>query len=573
MRANFHRLRTHFLPILTLTLLAACSTPDPSGDGGNSSAATGEGTAVEEGPAMALLAKYTPFTLQADLSSLTEAQRSMLPLLIEAAEAMDSAFWLQAYGDREALMASIDDPGLRRFAKINYGPWDRLEGNASFLPGVGAKPFGAGFYPEDMTKEELEAAAAESDEARAALESLYTVVLRAEDGSLKAQPYSEAYAEQYQLASAKLREAAALAEDAGLRRYLELRADALLSDEYLESDLAWMDMRGNTLDVVIGPIETYEDALFGRKAANEAYVLLKDREWSERLAHYATLLPSLQEGLPVDEAYKRESPGTDSDLAAYDVLYYAGDCNAGSKTIAINLPNDERVQLEKGTRRLQLKNAMRAKFDKILVRIGDLLIAEDQRSHITFDAFFSNTMFHEVAHGLGIKETISGNGTVRSALKEHASALEEGKADVLGLYMVSELHDRGVLDSEQDLTDNYVTFLASIFRSVRFGSASAHGVANLIRFNFFQEQGAFSRDETSGTYRIDVEQLQKAMTELSGRILRLQGDGDYAAVAAFVDRYGVEDPSLRADLDRLASEGIPVDITFEQGLDVLMASK
>ncbi|MDA8021264.1 MAG: Zn-dependent hydrolase [Thermoanaerobaculia bacterium] len=510
------------------------------------------------------LAKYTDFRLSTDVSKLTDAERAMIPLLIEAAEQMDTAFWLQAYGDREQLLSTLTDEKLKRYADINYGPWDRLEDNESFVAGVGDKPSGAAFYPEGVTADEITSAA----ESKEDLLSLYTMVRSDDSGQLSAVPYSEFFAEQYQIAADKLRQAAELAEDEGLKKYLQLRADALLSDEYLESDLAWMDMKSNGIDVVIGPIEQYEDKLLGRKTANEAYVLVKDKEWSERLSRYAAVLPGLQKGLPVADEYKRETPGTDSDLNAYDVVYYAGDCNAGSKTIAINLPNDERVQLEKGTRRLQLKNAMRAKFDKILVPISRSLIDEDQRGHITFDAFFGNTMFHEVAHGLGIKETITGKGSVRNALGKNASALEEGKADVLGLYMVTQLHGQGEIDGE--LMDYYTTFLASIFRSIRFGSASAHGVANLIRFNFFQEEGAFRRDGVTGTYEVDPEKMQEAMNALSEKILVLQGDGDSAAVEAFVAQYGQEGDQLRADLDRLeADEGIPVDITFTQGVDVL----
>ena len=508
------------------------------------------------------LEQYTSFRLTTDLEALSENHKKMIPILIEAAEAMDEVFWLQAYGDKQALMSGLD-ADTRSFAEINYGPWDRLADNEPFVEGVGPKPAGAGFYPTDAGREELQAAA-ESDPS---ILGLYTVVERGEDGSLSSVPYSQAYAEAYALASTKLKEAAALAEDPGLKKYLELRSEALLSDDYLASDLAWMDMKNNTLDVVIGPIETYEDKMFGAKAASEAYVLVKDRAWSDRLAKYATMLPALQEGLPVDAAYKQEEPGSDSDLGAYDVIYYAGDCNAGSKTIAINLPNDERVQLEKGTRRLQLKNAMQAKFEKIMVPISGELIAEDQRSQVTFDAFFGNTMFHEVAHGLGIKNTLDGKGTVRQALEEHASALEEGKADILGLYMVTELHAQGEI--ENTLEENYVTFLAGIFRSVRFGAASAHGVANMIRFNFFREQGVFTRDESSGTYRVDHDKMQAAIGELSRKILTLQGDGDKAAVADFVATYGKVDSALQADLDRLSAAGIPVDVTFEQGVDVL----
>jgi hypothetical protein len=513
------------------------------------------------------LAEYTPVELTTDLDALSDGQRAMLPLLIEAAEAMDDAFWRQAYGDREELLSSIADPEVRRFAVMNYGPWDRLADHEPFVDGAGPKPEGANFYPRDMTREELEAAAKASPEAAEKLKSLYTMVRRDDGGALAAVPYSEFFAEEYGRAAEKLRAAAELAEDPGLRKYLELRAEALLSDDYFASDLAWMDMKSNTLDIVVGPIETYEDGLFGAKASSEAFVLVKDREWSERLSKYAAFLPDLQRGLPVADEYKREEPGTDSDLNAYDVVYTAGDCNAGSKTIAINLPNDEEVQRLKGSRRLQLKNAMRAKFDKVLVPIAGVLIAEDQRSHVTFDAFFANTMFHEVAHGLGINETITGRGTVREALREHTSALEEGKADVLGLYMVTELHERGEL-GDADLLDNYVTFLGSIFRSIRFSSATAHGRANLIRFNFFQEMDAFTRGD-DGSYRVDFDKMQAAMNALSERILVLQGDGDYDAVAAFVAEYAVEGETLRADLERLKSEGIPVDIVYQQGGEVL----
>jgi hypothetical protein len=269
------------------------------------------------------------------------------------------------------------------------------------------------------------------------------------------------------------------------------------------------------------------------------------------------MLPSLQSELPVPVAYKRERPGSDSDLNAYDAVYYAGDANAGSKTIAINLPNDEEVQLRKGTRRLQLKNAMRAKFEKILVPIAGELIADDQRQHINFDAFFSNIMFHEVAHGLGIKNLVGRKGTVREALKEQAGALEEGKADILGLYMITRLHQRGELKNT-NLDDNYVTFLAGIIRSIRFGASSAHGRANAAQFSFFQEHGAFARDSATGRYRVDFPKM-----------LRFQGDGDYAGVSRFMAERGKIPPLLQQDLTRLGSRGIPVDIVFEQGAEVL----
>ena len=509
------------------------------------------------------LAKYTSVRLTADLTSLESWEVQVLAHLLDAASAIDGSYWHQAFGDPEAFLGSLRSESMRRFAEINFGPWDRLADNEPFVAGFGAKPEGANFYPPDMTREEFQRAAEEEP----ALASLYTMVRRDAEGRLRAEPYSEFFAEDFGRAAEHLRQAAELAEDAALQAYLLARAEALMSDDYLASDLAWMDMKDNRLDVVIGPVETYEDQLFGYKAANEAFVLVKDLEWSARLAHYATLLPSLQRDLPVDDAYKRETPGLDAELNAYDVIYYAGDANAGSKAIAVNLPNDERVQIEKGTRRLQLKNAMRAKFDQILVPIADHVIAVGQRENVSFDAFFANVMFHEVAHGLGIKNTIEGRGTVREALKERASALEEAKADVVGLFMITRLIERGELESRVE--DHYVTFLASIFRSVRFGGASAHGRANLLQLNFLREREAFVYDATTQRYSVRPEEMARAVDELAGRILTFQGDGDYTGLGVFVDEFGERGAGLQQTLDSIASLGIPVDIVFEQGASVL----
>ncbi|HSG58137.1 MAG TPA: Zn-dependent hydrolase [Woeseiaceae bacterium] len=506
---------------------------------------------------------YADFTLTADLSYLTDSQREMIGLLIEASKVMDDLFWKQAYGPGyEDWLDTIEDADARRFAEINYGPWDRLENEVPFIEGVGPKPEGANFYPADMTVEEFEGAYLPDKQ------SLYTLLRRDDEGRLTVVPYHVAYAAELGRAAALLHEAADLAESASFANYLKLRANALISDQYQVSDLYWMDVKDNEIDVVIGAIENYEDRLFGYKAAYESYVLIKDMVWSAQLAKFATFLPELQQGLPVPEQYKLETPGSDSDLNAYDVVYYAGHSNAGSKTIAINLPNDEDVQLEKGTRRLQLKNAMQAKFEKILVPIADELIAESQRQHISFDAFFANTMFHEVAHGLGIKYTVDGNGTVRDALKDVAGSMEEGKADVLGLYMVTELQKAGEL-GDVDLRDYYVTFMASVFRSIRFGASSAHGKANMLRFNFFAENGAFVRDSGTGRYSVDFERMEQAMTELSRLLLTLQGDGDYDGASELTNSMGVVGSRLQEDLDRLTRASIPVDISFEQGAAVL----
>jgi hypothetical protein len=505
--------------------------------------------------------QYYPVRLKADLSHLSEKEKQMISIFIEAAGIMDEIFWMEAFGDKEKLLQGIEDADARKYAMINYGPWDRLDNNQPFLIGFNGKPDGANFYHSDITKEEFESVDIPDKT------SLYTLINRDETGKLNALWYHDAYKDKYTRVSELLKKAAQLAEDEGLRNYLNARAEAFLSSNYQNSDLLWLDMKNNNIDLVIGPIESYEDNFMGIKAAHEAFVLIKDREWSRRLEHFAAFLPELQRGLPVDEKYKAETPGTDADLGAYEVIYYAGDANAGTKTIAINLPNDEEVQLKKGTRRLQLKNAMKAKYDNILAPISDVLIAEDQRKHIKFDAFFSNVMFHEVAHGLGIKNVVSGSGTVNKALREHHSAIEENKADILGLYLIDFLHTKKEISG--DMMDYYVTFLAGIFRSVRFGAASAHGKANMITFNYFREKNAFTRDNTTGTYKVNEENMRIAIRDLANNILTIQGDGDYDKAATLLNEKGIIPHQLQTDLDRLKAGNIPVDIVFEQGKIIL----
>jgi len=547
------------LLVLTLSILLlsnACNSPESKTD---SSQTQADSTATENTSSRST---YENVTLTTDMSRVSDNERKVIPLLIEAAMHMDSVFWLQSYGTEASLMAKLNSEEDKAFARVNYGPWDRLDNNEPFAEGFGPKPLGAGYYPLDMTAEEFDAFA---DPAK---KSLYTLIQRNEAGALVTLPFHVAYSRNTLAAAKLLDQAAAITDDKAFAHYLTLRAKALRTDDYDASDIAWLDMKNNHLDIIIGPIENYEDKLYGYKAANEAYVLVKDMEWSEKLAHFIQFLPELQKGLPVEAKYKQESPGTDSQLNAYDVIYYAGDCNSGSKTIAVNLPNDEVIQTSKGTRRSQLKNAMRAKYDAILLPLSEILIAEDQRKHITFDAFFANTMFHEVAHGLGIKNTINGKGTVREAMKADYSALEEGKADILGLYMVDALFKKGEI-KEGELKDNYVTFLASIFRSVRFGASSAHGKANMLRFNYFKEKGAFSRDSVTNTYSADMAKMKVAMDELSALILKIQGDGDVEALNKIMSEMGNISPELQADLDRLNAAGIPVDVVYEQGTSVL----
>ncbi len=510
----------------------------------------------------ALANQYAKVTLTTDISHLSDNEVKMLDMLFEVGKIMDDIYWTENLGgDKDEFLSKIQDPNARKYAEINYGPWDQLDNRRIFIPGYDAKPAGAGFYPTDMTKEEFEAWD-NPDKT-----SQYTLIRRGESGRLESIWYHEAYDEQIIKAVDLLKRASELAGDPEFANYLKLRAKALLTDDYYYSDMAWMDVRNNNVDFVVGPIENYTDGLFGYKAAHESFILIKDLAWTKQLTRYVALLPELQTKLPVEDKYKQEKPGSDADLAAYDVIFYGGDCNMASKTIAINLPNDERVQLQKGTRKLQLKNAMKAKFDKIVVPISEVLVTPEARKNVKFDAFFANVMFHEVAHGLGIKNTLDGNGTVRHALKEQYSAIEEAKADILGLFLVTKLSEMGEY-TNTILEENYTTFMAGIFRSVRFGAASAHGKANMIEFNYLANEGAFTRDE-NGLYNIDFPKMKLAVEKLGGAILTAQGNGDYEFVKEWIATDGVIKPELQADLDKLAGCGIPKDIVYEMGMEYL----
>ncbi|MBK7213918.1 MAG: Zn-dependent hydrolase [Bacteroidales bacterium] len=543
--------------VMCLALSLAFSTSCKNGN--NKDSNTTDSTAMNE--MQSRVNEYATVKLTTDLNQLTDSERKMIPILLEAAAIMDDIFWEQTLGNKSAFLDTIADPTTRRFAEINYGPWDRLDGNKPFVSGFGEKPKGANFYPADMSKEEFEAF---KDPNKS---SMYTLLRRDASGKLSCIWFHDAYKEKTAKASELLLQASELAEDAGLKKYLKLRAKALLTDDYFESDMAWMDMKTNTLDIVVGPIENYEDELFGTKAAHESSVLVKDKEWSKKLEKYSAMLPALQKDLPCEPQYKKEVPGSSSDLNAYDILYYAGNSNSGGKTIAINLPNDEKVQLAKGSRRLQLKNAMRAKFDKILLPISTILIDPAQRQNIKFDAFFSNVMFHEVAHGLGIKNTITGKGTVREALKEQYSGWEEAKADILGLYLVTKLIEKGELTSIT-AEDAYVTYMAGLIRSVRFGAAEAHGKANMMCFNFFEDKGAFSVN-ADGTFKVDFEKTRLAMNEWSAFILKIEGDGDYAKAVEYIAANGLVRDELKKGIEKLQTANIPKDVVFEQGKTAL----
>jgi hypothetical protein len=546
--------------ILAAVLITAFAASIWGCGSGNKKTDAGDSTKKDTSAMQKKLDQFATVELTTDMSKVTEKEKKMIPILIEIAKLMDDIFWMQTYGNKDSLLNSIKDEKTKKFVEINYGPWERLNDNKEIIAGTGAKPAGANFYPKDMTKAEFEKFA-DKDKA-----SQYTVLRRDKDGKLKVIWYHEAFKEKIDKAAGLLLKAADLAEDAGLKNYLKLRSKALLSDDYYNSDIAWMEMKTNTLDFVVGPIENYEDGIYEYKAAQESAILVKDKDWSKKLDKFIAILPELQKELPVADKYKQEKPGTDSDLGVYDIIYYAGDANCGGKTIAINLPNDEKVQLKKGSRRLQLKNTMKAKFDNILMPIAKKLIDSTQLANIKFDAFFDDVMFHEVAHGIGVKNTINGKGPARTALKDVSSAFEEAKADVLGLFLISKLIDKKMV-TEATLNDHYVTFMAGLIRSVRFGASEAHGKANMMCFNYFEELGAFKFE--NGKYKVDFVKMKVAVDKWAGKILVFQGDGDYEGASKFLKEYGVVKPELQKCLDQLKTANIPVDIVFKQGTDVL----
>ena len=486
--------------------------------------------------------------------ALSDNDKKIVALFREAADIMDGLFWKQTFGDKDQ-MEALTDEYEKAYAMINYGPWDHLDDNKPFIEGYGDKPLGCQYYPQDMTQAEWESF---DDPDKL---NLYTVVRRDENGALKTVWYRDEYKEELEKVCALLEEAAALTTNEGMRTYLTERVKAFRTDDYLASDMAWMDMKDCNMDLVIGPIENYDDHLNEAKAAYEAFILLKDETRSANLAKYVALLPTLQKMLPCAPEYKTFVPGTSSDLNVYDAIYYAGDCNAGSKTIAINLPNDERVHAAKGARRLQLYNSMMAKFDKIMMPIGEVLMTPEQLQYLSADAFFWNVTFHEVAHGLGVKQTVNGKGTVDQAMGDQKTSWEEAKADILGLFMVCKLIDMGEIT---DITkeQSIATFIAGIVRSVRFGFASSHGKANMMCYNYMEEHGAFTRN-AEGKYVIDFKKAEKAIDSWSELIIRTQATGDFEFAQAYSKEHAAITPELEADIKKVNEAGIPRDIVFD----------
>ncbi|MGQ9846280.1 MAG: dipeptidyl-peptidase 3 family protein [Bacteroidales bacterium] len=508
------------------------------------------------------VAEYAVVKLKADIQHLSDKDKILLSKLFDIAPIMDELFWEQVCPQKDSLLNTITDEYAKQFFIINYGPYERLRNNKPFIEGVPPHSDKMTFYPPDMTVEEFE----KWDNPDKT--NWYSIIRRNEKGELISIPYSEFYKEKLSKAAQLLDEAALLSENKSFSNYLKEKAKSFRTNNYFDSDMAWMDVKDNTIDFIVGPTESYNDGLFGYKTSFESFILIKDIEWSKKLSRFLDLLPQIQESLPVDKVYKTEKPAKNNDLGVYEAVYYAGDCNAGSRTIAINLPNDKKVNEIKGSRKLQLKNIMKAKFDNILKPIAQEVIDSTQLKNINFDAFFENVMFHEVAHGLGISKTIKDHKLVTDVLKDTHTSLEEAKADIVGLYIVTWLYDNKQI-TEHDLLDNYVTFLAGIFRSVRFGVSSAHGKANMIEFNYLNEKGAFTYNEKTMKYTIKLDKMREAVASLANLILTIQGNGDYNGAKELLKNMAIIKPQLQQNLTKIANAGIPRDIVFEQNKNLL----
>ncbi|RXQ93971.1 Zn-dependent hydrolase [Ancylomarina salipaludis] len=509
------------------------------------------------------LANYAKVKLNADLSSLSEGHVKLLSHLLQAADAIDEIYWQQAYGDKNTLLNKIgDDPDMKAYAMINYGPWDRLDGNAPFTDDFPPRPLGAGFFPSDMNQNDFFAIPGNKK-----FEPL-TIIKKDAKGSLKVIPYYEAYKNQINKAVDHIRKGAEFCDCPDFKKYLLQRADDLLTDNFEKSDALWLNLKDNKIDFIAGPIENIEDHLIWTKYSYGAFILLRNLKWTDEVKKFSLLLPYLQKNLPVDDKYKSETPVENSDIVIYDVLYNSGYCNAGNKLIGLNLPiGTERVVAH--SRKVHFKNVMEAKFQKILQPITNLVIDEKQRKHVKFNSFFQNTVFYEISNSLGISQTINNKGSVKDALKEHYAIIRELKNDVLRMFFITKLHEMNEL-KDVDLVDNYVTHMADVFRSVRFGVTDAQGVANMIRFNYFKEQEAFKYDSKTGTYKINDYKMKKAIESLSKLVLAIQGDGDYEKAAELIQDKGYIHNELLNDLYRIQRARIPKDVVYDQGDQLAM---
>jgi len=559
----------HLEATLLLCLLAlapaGCGGSDGSSGANEANAGHDPTRPLMEASALeAQVAKFAPATLDFDSDLLDPNQKRIVRKLVEASDHLHQAFLMQVWrgnldlADRLAAAPENEaEAAARRYFNIMAGPWDRLESDAPFLD-VGPKPKGAGFYPEDMTKAEFNAWVEAHPDQRDALTGYYTVIERDGD-DLKAVPYSQVYAAHLKPAARLLREASELAENPSLKKFLELRAASLLSDDYFDSEVAWMRLKDNLIEPTIGPYEVYEDGLFGYKTAFESFITLKDPEASAQLAGLVKHLPELERALPIPDKHKYLDRTFTSPISVVSEIYAAGDTRAGVQTIAFNLPNDPRVREQEGSKKVMLRNVTQAKFDQIVRPIAETVMAPEQAQHVAFDAYFTRVLMHELAHSLG-PDYVTGKPdlTVNKALQDRYSAIEEAKADAVGTHNLRVLAGRGVY-TKAFLNQVFIGHVADMFRCVRFGATEAHGKGCLTQFNYLREKGAISYDPTSGTFAAVLEKMPDAMSDLAHEYLMLEATGDYAGAGAFLDKYGVMSPEMQAALDRLAGR-VPVDI-------------
>jgi len=490
------------------------------------------------------LRRLVPIPLNAHHPPLTDNERELLPWLVRAAQAMDRPYWEQEYGDPQTLWAMALEAETREYVRINYGPWDRLHENEPILDGVGGKPLGANYYPADMTPEEFETAALTDP----TLKSPYTLVRRDAHGRLGALPYHVAFQPHVQHAATYLRQAADHAQSRYLKNYLNARATALLTDDYQASDFAWMEPQDTALDILIGPMEI-EDRLLGIKTAYSASVLVKAQAATAALAHYKPLLPQFQASLPVPDQYKPPLNNSASELQVYTLAYAAGldACNTPS---GIAWPNDEVVQVQKGVRSLLVENVLQARFHAIFLPLADLLIAPDQRQYVTHTARFEFVLLHELAHGLGIKYTLHEHQPVPPVLGDLNHAVEEGKANLVGLWIAAQQHRAGHMSAEAVLALYVTALVAALY--------NYDGRQSVLQLNVFKDAGAYSRDATTGVYRVHPEHMPAAIEALTNRLLRLQGDGDYQGALALFAEKGQPEEALQSDIQRIEAAQLPL---------------
>ncbi|MEE3476166.1 MAG: hypothetical protein VZR01_02020 [Candidatus Cryptobacteroides sp.] len=502
-----------------------------------------------------LVDNYAVVTIPApDLTGITDNGKEVLKLYRMAADEVDNIYWQQNYGEKDAFLDSLESPSQRLYAEINYGPWDRIDGK-SFVNGYGDKPAGARFYPSDMTAEEFDSW---DDPAK---NSPYTLARRAADGSLETVWYHDAYAGSISKIEEYLQRAADVTIKESVRNYLLKKIEGLKTDDYYESDKAWLEMNDSKMDLVIGPIEPVDDALYGTKASYGAYVLLKNLHRTEELSALAARMPELQEMLPGDPANRQFVPGAESDIFSCNVLYCSGYTNAGFKVIGINFPYDARVQEELGTRSIIFDNIIREKFNRTVYPVGQSLLEESYQPHVDASAFYWLIVFREIAKGLGVKETVNGRGTVAEALGNEALAIEKAKSNVLGTWLCAQEAEAYHISALFQKEDVLTTFVTNTIRSVRFGAADPTGIANIIVYNYLLETKAITWNAT-GRYSIDFDKTWQALEDLGAEILRIQAHGDIDAANSYIARYGVAGLESLSDKRVLERAGVPVDIRF-----------